>query len=100
MRVMRFFSIILLGALVVGCKPGDPFEGASCIARLRMIEGSKEQWMLDHHKTTNDVVSWDDIRPYLSRDGKAIPVCPAGGTYTLGRLREFATCSIPEHKQQ
>ena len=95
---MKFLSIVAFGLLVTSCKPRDPFEGASCIARLRMIEGSKDAWMLEHHKTTNDVVTWDDIRPYLSREGKAIPVCPAGGTYSLGRLRESASCSVPEHK--
>ena len=56
--------------------------------------------MIDHHKTTNDVVTWDDIRPYLSRKGRALPICPAGGTYTLGPLSESPRCSIPEHKLQ
>ena len=93
---MRFLSVILLIVLFAGCKPRDPFEGAHCIVRLKMIDGSKETWMLEHHKTTNDVVTWDDIRPYLSREG-AIPVCPRGGTYTLGRLRELPRCSVPEH---
>ncbi len=97
---MRFLGIILVAAVIVGCKPRDPFEGNSCINRLRMIDGSKQQWMLEHQKTTNDVVTWDDIRPYLSREGKAIPACPAGGTYTLGRLSEPPTCSIPGHKLQ
>src|SRR5688500_5012977 len=96
---MRFFSIVLLGALIVGCKPRDPFEGNSCVNRLRTIDASKYQWMLERHKTTNDVVTWDDVRPYLSREGKAIPVCPAGGTYALGRLGELPTCSILKHTE-
>jgi len=25
------------------------------------------------------------------------PSCPAGGTYTLGSVREKPTCSIPDH---
>src|SRR4051794_36582944 len=90
MTGMKFLSIVVFCLLVTSCKPRDPFEGAGCIARLKMIEGSKNMWMLDHHKTTKDLVTWDDIRPYLSPEGKAIPICPRGGTYTLGRLREFA----------
>jgi hypothetical protein len=95
------FALLLLALALpnfVNCKRRDPFEGNSCISRLKMIGGSKETWRIDHPKNTNDVISWDDIRPYLSYEGKAIPVCPAGGTYTLGRLSESPTCSIPEHK--
>jgi hypothetical protein len=67
---------------------------------LKMIDGAMLTWMQDQHKTTNDVVTWDDVRPYLSREGKATPTCPAGGTYTLGRLGESPTCSVPDHKLQ
>jgi hypothetical protein len=101
-RATKFAASGLIFALLVlalpnfvTCKPRDPFEGASCITRLKIIEGSKATWSIEHSKNTNDVISWDDIRPYL---GKAIPVCPAGGTYTLGRLSEPPTCTIPEHK--
>jgi hypothetical protein len=53
--------------------------------------------MEEHHKTTNDMVTWDDVRPYFSHDGKAIPSCPGGGTYILGKMNESPTCSIPKH---
>src|SRR5205814_7864783 len=86
--------LILSAALLGGCTPKDPFEGCSCITRLRIIDGAKQNWALDHHKTTNDVPTWYDIRGYLSRRGE-IPVCPAGGVYTLGRVGEQPKCSYP-----
>ena len=51
-----------------------------CVNNLRIIEESKEQWALDKYKTTNDVPSWDDLRPYFPNgwtNGR--PVCPEGG---------------------
>lgn len=61
-----------------------------CVNNLRQIEGAKQQWALENHKVTNDIPVWDDILPYLREK----PVCPDGGTYTLGRVGERSTCSI------
>lgn len=96
---MRLVAIALFGVWLVGCRANlsDSFEGNACISRLRMIDGAKLQWGLDHQKTTNDIPTWDDIRFYIGRGG-AIPHCPAGGTYTVGRLEQPATCSYPGHK--
>ena len=67
----------------------------ACVNNLRQIVATKEQWTLEHHKSTNDVPSWGEVQAYLP--GKL--VCPQGGTYTLGRVGEPPTCSIggPDH---
>jgi general secretion pathway protein G len=68
----------------------------SCIVLLSQIEGAKEQWAAEHHKTTNDVPTDADLfGVYLNHK----PVCPAGGTYTVGRVGQLPTCSIggPSH---
>jgi hypothetical protein len=70
-----------------------------CINILRCIDGATATWALDNGKTTNDMPSWEDIRPYLSRDGR-IPSCPQGGKYTLGRKGTPPTCSYPGHRLQ
>ncbi|SRR6266481_6609629 len=96
-KAMRFLTIAFFAALLaVGCdrKAKDPFEGNNCINRLRMIDGAKQQWALERHKTTNDIPSWDDIRFYVTRKGD-VPACPAGGTYTIGRVDEDPKCSYP-----
>jgi hypothetical protein len=71
---------------------------SQCINQLRLIDAAKQQWAHDHNKT-NGSVSWGDILPYLSRDSKStnIPVCPKGGTYTLGNIEENPRCSIGGH---
>jgi hypothetical protein len=66
----------------------------ACINNLRQIDGAKQQWALEKGKQATDVPTWDDLKPYLGR----IPVCPAGGTYTIGPVGEKPTCSIPGHR--
>jgi len=69
-----------------------------CINNLRQIDGAKQQWTLENHKTTNDAPVWEDVRPYLRIEIS----CPQGGTYTLGRVDEPPRCSIggPSHTLQ
>ena len=63
----------------------------ACINNLRQIEMAKHQWAGEHHVTTNDTPSWNDLQDYL----KPQPwKCPNGGTYNIGRIGELPTCSI------
>ena|SRR5437762_2000597 len=100
MRSLFYLSCAGLMALMIGClRPRYVASSDSCINQLRQIDGAKQQWMIGQHKTTNDVPTWNDIRPYLSRDGK-IPVCPRGGRYSIERLDELPTCSYRAHTLQ
>jgi hypothetical protein len=50
----------------------------------------------DEHGLTNNVaISKEDILPYLRNEW---PECPRGGTYSIGKLDEWAKCSFPEHQ--
>src|SRR5439155_10524678 len=70
----------------------------ACINNLRQLDGAKQQWALEHNKTTNDLPSWDDIRPYIKLTSSgALPPCTKGGTYTLGRVDEPPRCTVMEH---
>jgi hypothetical protein len=67
----------------------------ACINNLRQFDGAKQQWALEHNKTTNDVPSLNDMRLYvkLTSSGE-LPGCPNGGRYTLGRVDESPRCSV------
>ena len=67
-----------------------------CIANLRMLFAAEQEWGLQHHKTSQDTPTWDEVRAYLPSG--SIPVCPEGGTYTLGRLDSYPKCSVPGHE--
>jgi|SRR6516225_1009370 hypothetical protein len=70
---------------------------ADCGLSLRMIDAAKQTWAVKENKTTNDVPTWDDLKPYFVISG--LPKCPDGGIYTIGRLDEMPRCSIggPRH---
>ena len=68
---------------------------SSCVNNLRWIDGLKEQWALEHAQTVN-APTRDDLRPYMQ--GRTnFPICPGGGTYTIGQRGEIPTCSYPGH---
>jgi hypothetical protein len=69
----------------------------ACLNNLRQIDGAKQQWALENGKTTNDIPSWEGIRPYVGRgpQGDLSGLrCPYGGTYVLGRVGDSPRCSM------
>jgi chromosome segregation ATPase len=74
-------------------------ERNKCINNLRQIDAAKNQYALENRKTTGAIVTEDDIKPYIKLDADGnLPKCPAGGKYTIGRIGENPTCSIPGHE--
>jgi hypothetical protein len=68
----------------------------ACINNLRQIQAAKNEWALEKGKTPGDVPTGYDLTPYF-QSGK-FPVCPAGGTYTIGAVSNAPTCSVPGHQ--
>ncbi len=66
----------------------------ACINNLRQLDAAKQQWALEKSKNANDVPTQADLMPYL----RSWPVCPQGGTYTIGAVGDRPTCSISTHK--
>jgi hypothetical protein len=104
-------AVLLCFIALLGIPNGvrDPWTSPAnaCINNLRRIDAAKEAWALQHNAKTNDIVTIDDIRPYLEQDldprGKPyitldangnLPRCPSGGVYTIGKIGDFPTCSI------
>jgi hypothetical protein len=81
-------------------------EKEQCLVYLRCIESGKVAWASIYHHSAKDTPTWDDLRPYFENiiwgsagasNGEKLPHCPAGGTYTIGRVADTAQCSIPGH---
>ena len=69
---------------------------SSCIAHLKQIDGAKSTWALEHQKRAEDIPTDSDLfgpEAYIRNK----PICPRGGTYTLGKVGEYARCTFPEH---
>ncbi len=73
----------------------DEEERNTCINHLRQIDAAKQQWALEKNKTADAIPTAQDLLPYL-KDG-VFPVCPSGGTYTIGAVGEVPACSVPGH---
>jgi competence protein ComGC len=65
----------------------------ACQSNLRMIQGAKEMWALEH-KRNEDAVPADADLFGASKVVKVAPVCPSGGTYSLNTVKENPACSI------
>ena len=102
--LMKSFVCLLLPAALIllpACDKSAPTiaNRPSCRLNLRFINGAKDQWAIERNSTTNTLLTWKDIHPYLyprMRKGEAHPTmeCPQGGTYTIGKTFAPATCSI------
>jgi ABC-type branched-subunit amino acid transport system substrate-binding protein len=68
---------------------------AACINNLRLIDGAKQQWALEHQKPAGSLLTAADLAPYLK--GNGLPTCPAGGVYTLNPVGIPPICNIPGH---
>lgn len=71
----------------------------ACIGELKMIEGAKASWALDNKMGDDAEPQWSDLfgpTKYV----RGLPVCPQGGTLTLGMISEYPRCSIPHHSLQ
>jgi hypothetical protein len=94
-----FIPLMLAIAIPNFVKARDTSMQNTCINNLRQIDGAKNEWALENSKTNGTPVTAADIKPYLKLDARGnLPKCPAGGTYTIGKVGEPPTCSVPEHK--
>lgn len=66
-----------------------------CYNNLRQLDGAKEQWSLESKATNGANVNTNGVLSYLREN--RMPVCPEGGTYSLGRIGENPRCSIKGH---
>ena len=95
---MKYLLIIAICAFAIcGCRKDSEqktFDDQTCKLRLRMIYEAKQHWAERNQKPGADTPTWEDLRPYLRG---AVPKCPSGGVYTIGRVDELPKCSIPGH---
>ena len=94
-----FIPLMMAIAIPNFVRARDTAMQNTCINNLRQIEGAKNAWAFENGKTNGTPVTEADIKPYLKLGaGGNFPKCPAGGTYTIGRVGEVPTCSVPENK--
>lgn len=64
-----------------------------CISHLREIDSIKQQWALENHRGLDSEAPTEaELKPYFRHE--QWPHCPAGGTYSPGRIGEAPSCSL------
>jgi len=100
-EIMIVVAIIgLLAAIAIPnfVKARATSQANACINNLRQIDGAKNEFALEKGKAIGTPVTEADIKPYIKLDANGnLPKCPAGGKYTIGKVGEPPTCSIPGH---
>ena len=94
-EIMIVVAIIgLLAAIAIPnfVKARTTAQKNACINNLRQIDGAKEQWALEQKKAPGANVADTDITPYIK--GNAMPLCPAGGAYTVNVVDTPPACSL------
>jgi hypothetical protein len=71
-------------------------QNNACINNLRMLDGAKQTCALEKKLTAEDIPTAGDLRPYLRQDFSSLR-CPSGGHYSINKVGEPPTCSIPNH---
>ena len=93
---LLFIPLMLAIAIPNFVKARDTAMQNACVNNLRQIDAAKQQWALQNSKGAGDVPTEADLKPFL-KDG-VFPICPGGGTYTIGAVSNSPTCSVPGHQ--
>ena len=72
-------------------------QSNACTNNLRLLSETGDLWAIDQKQPAGSALVMSNLLPYLR--GSNAPVCPAGGTYTLGNVGDQwpAQCSILAH---
>lgn len=68
----------------------------TCIANLKQLDGATQSWRIDEKQPLTATPGRTDL--YGGNDAPGLwPICPMGGTYTIGSGVTPPTCSISGH---
>lgn len=66
----------------------------ACVAQLQHISAAKERWARENHRPPGAVVDGEILRGFFK--GGRLPVCPAGGAYTVNPVGAPPSCSLAD----
>ncbi len=97
-EIMIVVAIIgLLAAIAIPnfVKARATAQKNSCIANLKQIDGSVQQWALENKKAATDTYALTDTTLLAYLKGSRLPACPGGGSYSAGStVSASPSCSL------
>jgi type II secretory pathway pseudopilin PulG len=96
MIVVLIIGILLAVALPSWITSRETAQTKACIENLNHIDGAKNQYIMENNlgSFTNETDTVNGPEPLVPKYIRAVPVCPAGGTYNTGDYTTLPTCSL------
>src|SRR5262245_21188809 len=69
-------------------------QSSAIINNLRQLDGAKQQWALENHKSAEDVPTFDDLKPYV----RVLPPTLVGEKYDLGKVADPVTADVEKRE--
>jgi prepilin-type N-terminal cleavage/methylation domain-containing protein len=85
MIIVALIGLLAAIAIPSFVKARAASQAGACINNLRQLDAAVQQWALEQHKSPTASYQLTDLTPYLKSAGtNGFPVCPGGGTYSVG----------------
>jgi prepilin-type N-terminal cleavage/methylation domain-containing protein len=94
MIVIAIIGVLMAVAVPNYVKARTNSQKTACIKNLQMIDGAKDVWALETHRTSRDTVVTAEVDGYIKG---GTPLCPAQGRYEYNDLSTPPTCTITGH---
>ena len=91
MIVVLIIGILLAMATPQWIKARETTRTRSCLKNLQEIESAKDRWAMEYKRPSGSAVAEADIAGEFLKGN--FPLCPSGGTYTIGNVDAFPSCS-------
>lgn len=88
--------VAILGAMMLPAlsKAKHKAKSVAVLSNLRQIDAAKQQWASENNKSADDVVTAEDLKPYLGRGDGDLPAPVAGEKYVLGKVGEPVSAEL------
>ena len=90
MLVVCIIGLLATVAIPACLKSAERVRTTACFDNMRAIEMAKTMWANDNCANDGDIVTMDDIVPYL----KKTPYCASGGAYIIGCIGSNCYCTV------
>ncbi len=92
MIVVMIIGILLAVAVPQWVGARERSRERACLSNLKEIANAKDRWAMENRMSGAATPSATDIAPEFLKG--SMPVCPSGGTYTIGVVDDEPSCSV------
>ncbi|HOK54090.1 MAG TPA: prepilin-type N-terminal cleavage/methylation domain-containing protein [Armatimonadota bacterium] len=95
MIVILIIAVLLAVAIPNFMRARETSRARSCQGNLRIIATAKEQWAMDNRMGRDDEPTAESlVNNYIKGTNGVLPTCPSDGTYEIGNMATWPSCSI------